>query len=386
MKIRKKIHLLCVLAAAFVAAASARSYAYDLDNQSKSFSVKKGGVLEVSVAAGNIKISTWDKDEVSAVAEGIDREDIDCLKMTQSGNTVRVDFHPSDGSSRDLQFRITVPSQFDIDVKTSGGNIEIATDELLTGKVNGATAGGNMRIGTVMGSVELRTEGGNIRTGRIQGDAKLHTSGGEIDVAGVTGEGEANTAGGNILIENVGKSLVAKTGGGNVRVNGEIGGRANISTAGGDITVGKVGSEVNLSTAGGNIRLQGGNGAVKARTAAGNIEMRNVIGSLKANTAAGNIEADLVPSGDMGSNLSTAVGNVVLSLPESAKVTITARVHFMGGAGARGDAIRSDFEEGSRQNGKDDKEVRAEYLLNGGGQPISLETTIGKIEIRKIKK
>ena len=63
------------------------------DSRTKSFTVAKGGTLSVDVEGGDIKINVWDKNEVSVKADGIDEEDADRLKMTQSGNDVSVDYH-----------------------------------------------------------------------------------------------------------------------------------------------------------------------------------------------------------------------------------------------------------------------------------------------------
>ncbi len=107
--------------------------------QSQSFTVSKGGTLEVSVRVGDIRISTWEKDEVLVRAEGIDQEYLDRLKMTQTGNIVRVEYRPPRNHSGRVLFEINVPSQFDLHLRTSGGDIDI--HGTLTGYAKGATAG-----------------------------------------------------------------------------------------------------------------------------------------------------------------------------------------------------------------------------------------------------
>lgn len=70
----------------------------DDEGRTKSFNVAKGGTLEVTVDGGDIRISVWDKNEVYVKAEGIYDEDLDHLKMTQSGNDVRVELRNRWGS------------------------------------------------------------------------------------------------------------------------------------------------------------------------------------------------------------------------------------------------------------------------------------------------
>jgi hypothetical protein len=94
------------------------------DSRSKSFTVGKGGTLSVSVDGGDIRINVWDKNEVYVKADGIDEEDMDRLKMKQDGNDVRVEFRNRRSwggwNSNHVRFEITVPSQYNADLHTSG--------------------------------------------------------------------------------------------------------------------------------------------------------------------------------------------------------------------------------------------------------------------------
>jgi DUF4097 and DUF4098 domain-containing protein YvlB len=348
---------------------SVKSNAAPLDGgeskQSKSFSVSKGGELEVSVSGGDIRLTTWDKDEVYVVVEGIDEEDLDDLKMTQSGNTVRVDYRPRWNGSSDAFFKINIPSQFDADVRTSGGNIELR--------------------GTMKGKLTGSTSGGDIRTANIDGTTYLKTSGGDIWIGTVSAEAEVKTSGGDIKVEKVGKSLKASTAGGDVEV-GDVGGDAVLSTAGGEVKVGKVSGSASLKTAGGDIELKSASGTVDAKTAGGNVRLENITGSIEAKTAGGDVSAELIPSGKGRSELRSSGGNVLLFLPSDAKATIDATIRIRGQWRRRSQEyeIRSDFPEESKTVDKEEEEIHAVYKLNGGGDMIRLETANGNIEIRKM--
>jgi DUF4097 and DUF4098 domain-containing protein YvlB len=349
--------------------ASARIYAAPLRGEegkdSKSFTVTKGGQLEVSVSTGDIQLKTWDKDEVNVVVDGIDEEDMDNVKVTQSGNTVRVEYRPRWNSSSDVYFKISLPAQFDADVRTSGGNIEVRGT--MKGKLTGSTSGGDIRTGDVEGPMEMKTSGGNIELGTVSGEAEVKTSGGDIKV------------------EKVGKSLRASTAGGDVEV-GDVGGDAVLSTSGGEVKVGKVSGSATLKTAGGDIELRSASGNVEAKTAGGNIRLENITGSIVAKTAGGDVMAELIPSGKGPSELRSSGGNVILSIPSNAKATIDATIELRDGWGHRHEDydIHSDFKEETKTHDKDDEEIHAVYQLNGGGDRITLETTNGNIEIRKL--
>jgi len=332
---------------------------------SKSFTVTKGGQLEVNVSGGDIQLKTWDKDEVNVVVDGIDEEDMDYVKITQSGNTVRVEYRPRWNSSGDVLFKISLPAQFDADVRTSGGNIEVRGT--MKGKLTGSTSGGDIRTVDIEGTMDMKTSGGNIELGTVSGEAEVKTSGGDIKV------------------DRVGKSLIASTSGGDVEV-GDVGGDATLSSSGGEVKVGKVSGSARLKTAGGDIDLRSASGTVEAKTAGGNIRLENISGSIVAKTAGGDVEAELIPSGKGPSELRSSGGNVILSIPSNAKVTIDATIELRYEWGRHRDDydIHSDFKEESKTGDKDEQEIHAVYKLNGGGDRITLETTNGNIEIKKL--
>lgn len=352
----------------------------------QSFSVGKNSSLDVSVSGGDLLVKTWEKSEINIVIEGIDDEDLEYVKMTQSGDNVRVAYRPKWRGYGDGRFVMTVPATCKINVRTSGGNIELQGN--LTANAKGSTSGGNIIIERVKGTVSMSTSGGNIDAGDIDGSAELRTSGGNITLASVNGEASVNTSGGDIRIEKVGKKLDAHTAGGDIEV-GDIGGDAALSTAGGDVRVGKVSGSAYLRTSGGNIKLNGASGAVEVKTSGGDITLKDITGSIIAKTAGGNIDAELNPSAKGESELTTAGGNVKLYIPANAKATIEAVIRLRDEWGSsRRDRydIKSDFkaETYDKRGGKDDyDEIRATYLLNGGGESIFLETVNGNIEIRK---
>src|SRR6266849_1100465 len=141
-----------------------------------------------------------------------------------------------------VQFEVTVPRGYSVEVNTGAGDIT-------TGDIGG-TAG-------------LRTEGGNIKTGRIGSSglrdapvgrlaAKLETQGGHIQVEDVAGGLTAFTGGGHIKVGNISGNASLRTGGGHIRA-GQIAGRADLETVGGNITVAHAGNFVSVHTGGGQI-------------------------------------------------------------------------------------------------------------------------------------
>ena len=88
----------------------------------RTFPVGKGGLLQVSVGQGDIKIISRDRNEVEV--SGYDTDGADQLTMDQHGNTIRIESGGGWSSSGD-RLVVTVPPQFDLDLRTGSGNVEI---------------------------------------------------------------------------------------------------------------------------------------------------------------------------------------------------------------------------------------------------------------------
>ena len=356
------------------------------DGRTKSFNVGKGGTLEVTVDGGDIRINVWDKNEVLVKAEGLDESDLRRLEMTQSGNDVRVELRSRWSShSGHSRFDITVPSQYNANLHTSGGDIDVRGT--MNGTVKGSTSGGDVTLGNVTsGRVDLSTSGGNMRTGDIQADIRLSTSGGDIELGSVGGEANVNTSGGNIRVKSVGKSLKANTSGGNIDI-GDVGGEAKVSTSGGDIKVRKVTGSATLSTSGGDIELGGASGSVKAHSSGGNLNLENITGSIDGSTSGGDVTAELRPTGKGRSKLSSSGGEITLSIPEDAKATVEATIRIQGwGRHDNEYTVHSEFKADTYDKRGDPDEIRAVYKLNGGGELIELRTVNSDINIKKLHK
>jgi DUF4097 and DUF4098 domain-containing protein YvlB len=305
-----------------------------------------------------------------------------------------VDFYPVRSRwTKHVRFKIDVPREFNLDLRTGGGEIEIVGG--MKGNLRGHTSGGDITLDDLDGRVDMTTSGGDIRTGRLLGETYLKTSGGDIRVEDAGAELDVQTSGGDIRIGNVGKWLDASTSGGDIII-GDVGGEARLNTSGGDIEVGRVSGGARINTAGGTIQLQSASGDVHANTAGGDIELYDITGTVEARTAGGDIYAELIPKGTGRSSLVTAAGDVTLYLDPRAKATIEARIRVDRGwlkwrtkndskRKIRDDQyeIRSEFKAERYEEDTERGEIRATYVINGGGERIWLETSHGNIEIRQ---
>src|SRR6266852_986577 len=288
--------------------------------------------------------------------------------------------HAVSGAQFWVQFEVSVPRSYSVDVNTQAGDIE------------------TQDIG---GTATLVTQGGNIRTGKIGFSgrrgvalgrplAKLETEGGHIQVLDVAGDINAFTAGGHIIAGNIAGDAVLRSGGGHIRA-GEIGGRAELDTDGGNITVGKAGSVVSVRTGGGQIDFGEVRGSVRAQTggggirviyvsgplvvdsSAGSICLTRVEGSVRAATAGGTITAWINPEApsDNGvvhlagaSQLSSGNGDIVVFLPRNLAANIEAIVEHGGEHRIEADpALALQIAKSAQSSGP----LKAVAALNGGG-------------------
>lgn len=212
-----------------------------------SFRVSPGGIAHVRTEIGSIEVTTHagntveaqvirrvpseDKAEVQRVLENFD------VDFEQKGNEV---FVTAKRLNRGWMFRdsrlkvkvtLAVPRAFNVDLRTSGGNIGVAD---LTGQVDARTSGGNLKLGRINGPVEAKTSGGNIDLRESRGTVDIATSGGNITIGDVDGDLSAHTSGGNIKIESVAGRINAETSGGNISID-DARGAIDAETSGGDV-------------------------------------------------------------------------------------------------------------------------------------------------------
>lgn len=298
-------------------------------SRSETFQVEMGGKLDLNTKAGDIIISTWRKNEAVVTVQGIPSNSAsDDLRIRYEGGILRVDYDPRFSGwpfqRKGMRFKIDLPTKFDLDLRTGGGDIEVVGD--LAGDVTSHTSGGDVTLRDIGGEVELTTSGGDIRVGTIGGDVHLQTSGGEIRVEKASSDLDVQTSGGDIRIGHVGNALEAQTSGGDIAIE-HVGGEARIRTSGGDIEIGELSGNARITTAGGDIELRNAKGFIQAKTAGGELDLLNVTGAIDARTAGGDVLAEITPEGSRGSSLVSAGGDIVVYVDPKAKATIEARIH-----------------------------------------------------------
>ena len=321
--------------------------------------IPANGTLEVVAPAGNLIIDTSGTDGVDWDVTGNQI----IAKQSCDGSVVHIEGTASGGAVRPIpDWHIKVPRTVILDLVTHAGSITIGNSD---SKINARTGGGDVFVGNVNGEMSIMSRAGNIRAGDIGSNADIRSS-----------------EGGNLVLGNVKGDVTAWT-------------------LAGDITVGSARKIADAVTGGGNILITRVMGSFKGRSDAGSIRIEEAGSSVDATTASGSIYLKLVPnrqSGELHVNLEAGTGDVTLWLPKGMKADIQAT--------AQGSQVHSDFPlaqaaRGSIRNlpstidpglkgppGMTFAAPPSSFLTtqsgqrNGGGNPIHLRTTVGKVEIK----
>ena len=225
----------------------------------RTFGVAVGGSLVVDTDIGSIQVSTTASTSVEVVVEGSGRrlEELE-VEMSENEGTVTVvgDFPGKQvwGRKPRVRFEISIPREFDIDLRTAGGSIRVGD---LVGEARVKTSGGSLDLGEIDGPVWGRTSGGSIRVDGCTQAVDVHTSGGSITIGDVVGDLKAHTSGGSISLGEVGGDIEARTSGGSVRI-AAAGGTVNATSSGGSVTAvltGQPSGDCQLKTSGGAVHV-----------------------------------------------------------------------------------------------------------------------------------
>lgn len=247
-------------------------------NVEKTFTVQPGGNFKAQTQGGDITIQTSDRPEVRITVKQVIRASTEAeadeilskltLTLEQTGNDVLADAkYEKRGPGTwfgnwppvTVSFVVTVPKNFNLNLNTSGGDIEVAS---VAGNVRARTSGGDLKFARVDGDIDAGTSGGDIKLLEGTARAKLNTSGGDIEVDRAGGPTEVSTSGGDVILRSVAEVISATTSGGDVHavITEPLKQDTFLSTSGGEVEVEVVkgaGFQLDASTSGGDVHATG---------------------------------------------------------------------------------------------------------------------------------
>lgn len=373
MKINKYLTLL------FLFSISGTAVAFNEQNDyEKSFSVKRGGTLSLHALNNNLKIASWNKEEVLIRIRNVSPSDEKQISVSQTGNKI---IFSAGGNFWGNDIHVFIPVEFNLDINVFSGDIHFINE--LKGNITASTSGGDIKIENISGNTIINSSGGDIRTKDISGDLRINTQGGDIRVGVVKGKSELRTLGGDIFINSGKSSTSLITYGGDINA-GDINGTLSAESYGGDIRLNNIVSEsANIDTKGGDIKIEFASGKICAKTLGGDIIINKLEGEIDATTGSGDIKIKLHPSANGNNLIKSKNGNIELYIHESSKATINSKINKV--AHYDYTTIKSDFAFKTFEKESDSKIIKAVTILNGGGANIELETYNSTIIIKRLK-
>src|SRR6266571_1822637 len=164
----------------------------------KDFQLSGVGKLIVQADRGSIEVNTGTRDNVDvrvfrhvkggSQAQADELFDNHEVTFKQDGNTVSVVGRDKKDRTRlgrirqpnlEVRYEISLPRKFDVDLKTSGGDIRLGE---LDGSAVTRTSSGSTHLGPISRRVETSNSGGDILVARVGGDLVARTANGSIKV------------------------------------------------------------------------------------------------------------------------------------------------------------------------------------------------------------
>lgn len=191
----------------------------------KSFKISSGKNLLIELSSGDVKVTYWNNDEVNVKIFGNENA-MEKMSFTMEGTEELVKIIGKKKSSVsswfsnvDVEVEIKVPSQFNLDISTAGGDI---------------------KCGGITGSASLNTSGGDIWADKFSGVIDASTSGGDIFLFCKDAKINGETSGGDIKLEYVGENrgVDLSTSGGDIDIflSRDFAASIELSTSGGDVS------------------------------------------------------------------------------------------------------------------------------------------------------
>jgi putative adhesin len=179
--------------------------------------VQKGTRLDISNAAGEVKIVTWERDAVRVEADHSDRQTVDVRAGEQR---LIVRGSSRSGGMRSIDYTISVPKWMSITVT---GNYTDVDMQGVGGDVNVETTRGDINVSGGAGFISLKSVQGSISLTNAKGRMDIMNVNDDIHVADVSGDLTAGTTNGAISLERIDSSNVdAYTVNDNISYDGPI--------------------------------------------------------------------------------------------------------------------------------------------------------------------
>lgn len=376
--------------------------AFSEETIQKEFNIGPGKKLNVNLkTGGSISITGWEKEKIAVTLhfKKSTPGDWDIRFITGNADTIEIKADYKGGGHSKISFpdfEIQVPTQFNLDLRTMVGNINIRH---VTGEITGKTMSGPLDLTYLKGFIDFKTLSGDIILKDSNIDGKLKTMAGRVLFENVKGDIKGSSMGGNVIYKNVrprekGAEKLDLTSENSKKNSKENSKMVKFSTMGGDINVSDAPDGADVDTMGGNIHIKSAGNYVKAKTMGGNIIVDSIDGGIEATTRGGNMMITMTGNpqkGDRQVKLTSMGGDVTLIVPEGLSMDVDIDLVYTQKA-KKDYNIVSDFQlkiektnSWDESNGTGKKYIYGKAQIAGGKNKIKLHTMNGNIYLKKSK-
>lgn len=195
-----------------------------------------GATLDVRLDDGTIRVTGWDREEMRATAESIERVRL-AIERTEGSIRLRPLGFDDEVDDPDVDLEIRIPRSAGL--RIHGPDVEVRVRDV-DGRIEAESQDGDVFVDGGRGErlVSARSGDGDLELRELRGRVEAFTLDGDVRLDGVEGDVEVESVDGDLVLRNVRSShVVARTTDGDAEFEGELrpGGRYRITTHDGDV-------------------------------------------------------------------------------------------------------------------------------------------------------
>lgn len=196
------------------------------------FAFDKTGEVNLSLPAGEIRVTAWARPEVRVMATS----ERGVISSSFSPSRLRLEVR-SRGNAGQTRFEVTVPVGVRVSASVASGDINISGTR---GPLSLSSASGAITASDGTGRSEIETAAGRITLQRLDGTTRVSAMSGRIEITEIAGDLEIEAVSGSVRIERASlANLRSESVAGSLDFAGTLGaqGRHEIQTVSGEITL-----------------------------------------------------------------------------------------------------------------------------------------------------
>jgi len=159
------------------------------------------GTVSVVNVAGDITVTTWDRNEVHLTGQLGDESELD---ISESGRGLRFEVKPKNGHNfgrnhEESTLELVVPESASLAISGVSSDIEISGSKAAS--VTAETVSGDVEVEARAGRVDLKSVSGDIDFRGASSRTNAESVSGDIDLSGVDGELEVSVVSGDVDLD-----------------------------------------------------------------------------------------------------------------------------------------------------------------------------------------